>query len=167
MVEMRGVHATNVLCWLCCNFASGRHCSRSQDQQPKSPNVNNFSISLVGASAAADLFSKLSLFYEKQCVVDISLLKGILSWISIVNRFTRINSIEGCILHDCVDWAPCLGSQCGAGTVTGPGRPPPAVPSLPGEVVEVVEDGGSQSQHGQGRTGGADPGQACQAVQGL
>ena len=37
------------------------------------------SLSLVAASAAADLFSKLSFFYEKQCVVDISLLKGILS----------------------------------------------------------------------------------------
>jgi len=35
-------------------------------------------LSLV-ASAAADLFSKLSFFYEKQCVVDISLLKGLLS----------------------------------------------------------------------------------------
>ena len=36
-------------------------------------------LSLVAASAAADLFSKLSFFYEKQCVVDISLLKGLLS----------------------------------------------------------------------------------------
>ena len=56
---------------------------------------------LQWAQLAADLFRKLRFFYEKQFDVDISLLKGILSWISIVNRFTGINSIEGCILYDC------------------------------------------------------------------
>ena len=75
--------------------------------------------------SAAELFPKLCLFYEKQCVVDISLLKGILSWISIVNRFTRINSIEGCILYDC--------RAEGAPSVAGDGaRPPDSRPDIDG-----------------------------------
>ena len=97
---------------------------------------------LILSAAAADLFPKLCFFFEKQCVVDISLLKGILSWISIVRWFTRINSIEGCILHDC--------RAEGASPVW-----PVEVPGPPHSrpVIDVV-GGGSQSQPGPGRPGG-------------
>ena len=114
--------------------------------------VTECQLILSAAAAAADLFPKLCFFFEKQCVVDISLLKGILSWISIVRWFTRINSIEGCILHDC--------RAEGASPVW-----PVVVPGPPHSrpVIDVV-GGGSQSQPGPGRPGGGGWWRHCQAV---
>ena len=86
MVEIWGGGglATNVLCWPPCNLASGQAAlllssSRSAAKVTECQQILSLSLVAAAASAAADLFSKLSFFYEKQCVVDISLLKGILS----------------------------------------------------------------------------------------